>query len=152
MAKSKKSKKKKSGGGGFLLLVILVLAGGAGGWNYQRNLSLEANQKAEGSRPFQGYSDTALVDLAEAYGEQSDILDRKYQASLERRTGVRDTDGLIMERVEEFERVQKIGESIRVATSKAADSQARLRQIRDEQAWRRNQGEWKLHLQRLTSI
>jgi hypothetical protein len=57
-----------------------------------------------------------------------------------------------MEKVEEFERVQKIGESIRLATSKAADSEARVRQIRDEQAWRRNQSEWKLHLQRLTSI
>ncbi len=145
-----KSKNKKSGGGGFLLLVILVLAGGIGGWNYQRNLGLEANQA--GSRPFQGYSDSSLVDLAEAYGEQADVLDRKYQASLERRSGVRDTHGLIMERVREFERVQKIGESIRVATSKAADSEARLRQIRDEQAWRRNQRGWKLHLTRLTSI
>lgn len=145
-----KSKNKKSGGGGFLLLVILVLAGGIGGWNYQRNLALEANQA--GSRPFQGYSDGSLVDLAEAYGEQADVLDRKYQASLERRSGVRDTHGLIMERVREFERVQKIGESIRVATSKAADSEARLRQIRDEQAWRRNQRGWKLHLTRLTSI
>ena len=148
MAKSKK--KKSKGGGGFLLLVILVLAGGLGGWNYKRNLTLEANQS--GARPFQGYADSALVDLAEAYGEEADILDRKYKASLERRTGVRDSDGLIMERVEEFERVQKIGDSIRVATSKAADSEARLRQIRDEQAWRRNQSEWKLHLQRLTNI
>jgi len=148
MAKSKK--KKESGGGGFLLLVILVLAGGLGGWNYQRNLSLEDTQA--GARPFQGYSDSSLVDLAAAYGEESDILDRKYQASLERRSGVRDSDGLIMERVAEFERVQKIGESIRRATSKAADSEARVRQIRDEQAWRRNQSGWKLHLQRLTKI
>jgi hypothetical protein len=148
MAKSKK--KKKGGGGGFLLLVILVIAGGLGGWNYQRNLTLEDDN--EGSRPFQGYSDTALVDLAEAYGEEADILDRKYQASLERRTGVRENNGLMMEKVAEFERVQKIGDSIRVATSKAADSEARVRQIRDEQAWRRNQNGWKLHLVRLTSI
>lgn len=145
------SKAKGGGDGGtFLLLVILVLAGGLGGWNYQRNLALEVEQA--GSRPFQGYSDRALIDLAEAYGEQADILGRKYQASLERRSGVRDRDGLIMEKIEEFERVQKIGESIRVATSQAADSEARLRQIQDEQAWRRNESRWKLHLTRLTSI
>ncbi len=144
------SKTKGGGGGTFLLLVILVLAGGLGGWNYQRNLALEVEQA--GSRPFQGYSDRALVDLAKAYGEQADILGRKYQASLERRTGVRDRDGLIMEKIEEFERVQQIGDSIRVATSQAADSEARLRQIQDEQAWRRNESQWKLHLTRLTSI
>ena len=65
---------------------------------------------------------------------------------------MRDSQGLIGEKIEEFERVQKIGDSIRVATSKVADSEARLRQIRDEQAWRKNEKEWSLHLRRLTRI
>lgn len=146
----KRKKKDSGGGGGFLLLVILALSVGGGGWNYQRNLAIET-EKAN-SRPFQGYSDVALADLAAAYGEQAESLGRKYKASLETRTGVRDNQGLISEKIEEFERVQKIGDSIRVATSKVADSEARLRQIRDEQVWRKNDKQWSLHLRRLTSL
>ncbi len=144
------AKTKAKSGGGFLLLVIVGIAGALGAWNYQRNLALE--EQESGSRPFEGYTDSALEELAEAYGEQADILERKYKASLERRNGVRETDGLIMEKIEEFDRVQKIGNSIRAATSMVADSEARLRQIRNEQAWRRNEGQWMLHLERLTSL
>jgi len=146
-----KRKRGKGGIGGALPLLVLLAAFGAfGAWNYHRNLVLEEQQA--GSRPFEGYSDGALVDLAAAYGEQADILGRKYQASLETRRGVRDSGGLIMEKISEFDRVQKIGSSIRVATSHAADSEARLREILDEQAWRRNEKQWSLHLKRLTSI
>lgn len=149
----KRSGKGGKGGSVTLLLMILAIAGCLGAWNYHRNLELElAQREGEGARPFQGYSDEALEQLAAAYGEQADILERKYKASLERRTGVRDTDGLLAEKVEEFERVRKIGDSIRDATSEVADSEARLRQIRDEQAWRHNQNQWWLHLKRLTSI
>ena len=147
---AKRKKKDLGGGGGFMPLVMLVLVVGGGGWNYQRNLAIETERA--NSRPFQGYSDEALVDLAAAYGEEAEYLDRKYKASLETRTGVRNSQGLISEKIEEFERVQKIGDSIRVATSKVADSEARLRQIRDEQAWRKNDKEWSLHLRRLTRI
>ncbi len=155
MAKRKSKSKSKSGtnggGGGALpLIVLLLVAGTLGAWNYHRNLGLEEEQA--GSRPFQGYSDTALVDLADAYGEQAEILERKYKASLQTRRGVRDAEGLIMEKIDEFHRVQKIGSSIRVATSHVADSEARLREIQDEQAWRRNESQWTLHLKRLTSI
>jgi hypothetical protein len=44
-----------------------------------------------------------------------------------------------------------VGEQIRDATSRAAQSEARLREVRDEQSFRGTQG-WELHLQRLTSI
>lgn len=150
MAKRKGKSGTGGGGGALPLIVVLLVMGTLGAWNYHRNLGLEEEQA--GSRPFQGYSDTALVDLAAAYGEQADILERKYKASLQTRRGVRDADGLIMEQIEEFDRVQKIGSSIRVATSQVADSEARLRGIRHEQAWRRNESQWTLHLRRLTSI
>ena len=143
-------RRRKKGGGSLPLTVILLVAGTLGAWNYHRNLGLETEQA--GSRPFEGYSDSALVDLADAYGEQADTLERKYKASLETRRGVRDANGLIMEKISEFDRVQKIGSDIRVATSHVADSEARLREIRDEQAWRRNESQWSLHLKRLTSI
>ncbi len=144
------AKQKKSSGSGLLLLVIVVIGAGLGGWNYNRNLQLEQTQLS--TRPFHGYSDDALVQLAAAYQEEADVLDRRYRASLETRGGVRDAEGLIMEKIGEFERVQKIGDSIRVATSKAAEREARVREIHDEQAWRRNEGQVKLHLKRLTSI
>jgi hypothetical protein len=150
MAKRKGKSGTGGGGGALPLIVVLLVMGTLGAWNYHRNLGLEEEQA--GSRPFQGYSDTALVDLAAAYGEQAEILERKYKASLQTRRGVRDADGLIMEQIEEFDRVQKIGSSIRVATSQVADSEARLRGIRHEQAWRRNERQWTLHLRRLTSI
>ncbi len=146
----KKADRKGGSGTGMLVLIVVLLAGGLGGFNYQRNLSLE--KAKAGARPFQGYTDEALDELAAAYGDQADSLERKYKASLEKVGGVRDTDGLIMEKVAEFERVQKIGESVRVATSHVADAEARLRQIQDEQTWRRNRGQWSLHLKRLTTI
>ncbi len=146
----KKTKQKGGSGTGTLLLIVLLIAGGLGAFNYHRNLSKEEAQAR--SRPFQGYTDEALAELAEAYGEQADILERKYKASMQKVGGVRDTDGLISEKVAEFERVQKIGDSVRVATSQVADAEARLRQITDEQNWRRNQSQWSLHLKRLTAI
>ncbi|MGY8804183.1 MAG: hypothetical protein ACKVK6_08115, partial [bacterium] len=112
-----------------------------------RNLTLESE-----ARPFQSYSDADLEQLAGAYSEKTDMLDRKYKASLEIRTGVRDTGALMEERVEEFERVQKIGDKIRTATTRVADSEARLREIRDEQQCRRIDGQFDLHLRRLTSL
>lgn len=142
--------KAKQGGGGFLLMVILGLAVVGGGYNYHRNMGLEAQDGK--TRPFDGYTDEALVQLAEAYSEEADVLQRKYKASLSTRKGVRDTGGLIAENVDEFERVQKIGDGIRAATSKVADSEARLRQISDEQSWRRDESGWSLHVTRLTSL
>jgi hypothetical protein len=147
---AKRKKKKNSSGAGILLFIILVLAGGLGSWNYNRNLQLESSQNS--NRPFQGYSDEALAQLATAYQEEADVLERKYKASLETRTDVRDSEGLIMEKIGEFERVQRIGSKIRVATSNAAGREARIREIHDEQAWRRNQAQSSLHLKRLTSM
>jgi len=133
------------------LLIVLGLAGALGAWNYQRNLALELEQR-EGSRPFQGYTDDALEQLAVAYGEQAEVLERRYQASLEDVAGVRNPDGFVMEKVEEYERVRKIGTAVRIATSDVADSEARLRQIRDEQLWRRDTFNWWRYVQRLTRI
>lgn len=146
----KRAVRRGGGGAGTLLLILALIAGGLGAFNYQRNLALE--EERVGARPFQGYSDQALEDLASAYGEQTELLGRRYEASLGKVHGVRDEGGLIMEKVAEFERVQKIGDSVRVATSQLADAEARLRQIRDEQAWRLNRGQWTLHLKRLTTI
>ncbi len=141
----------KSGGGGLLvLLALVVLAMVGGAWNYQRNLGLEAQQ--EGVRPFRGYSDEALEQLSEAYSQEAETLTRDYQASRLKRNGVRAVQGLITEKIDEFERVQKIRKSIRSATTEVATSEARLREILEEQNFRKGQEDVMLHVRRLTSL
>ena len=147
---AKKKSKKKSSGGGLFLIIVLVLVAGLGGWNYNRNLHLESSQSS--NRPFMGYSDGDLEQLAKAYEGEAAILERNYKASLAKRDGVRTSEGLISDKIEEFERVRDIGNQIRIATAESAERDARIREIHDEQAWRRNEGQAKLHLKRLTSL
>ena len=81
-----------------------------------------------------------LTPAALEAADSSEELDSLRRAIQERR-----------ERVAEYERVRRVGEQIRDATSLAAQSEARLREIRDEQSFRGPEG-WELHLKRLTSI
>jgi hypothetical protein len=150
MGRKRKGKKSSGGGGILVLLVLLITAGAGGAWNYQRNIALESQD--QGPRPFKGYSDSDLEELAAAYSERNEHLNRKYKASLASRKGIQDSGQFITERIDEFERVQKEGDRIRAATSLAADSEARLREIREEQSYRGNQSEMTLHLRRLTSL
>lgn len=144
------SRDEKPSGNIWLVLFMLGVIAAGGAWNYQRNLALEAANM--GVRPFKGYSDEALVQLVGAYEEEARVLERKYRASLARREGVREQGGLIMDRVEEFERVQKQGKRIRAATMNVAERDARIREIREEERFRSNQDDFMLHLKRLTSI
>jgi hypothetical protein len=141
----------KGGGGAMLLLVLLLCAGVGGAWNYQRNLALEEQKKGE--RPFNGYSDQDLAALAEAYRQEIDAFDRRYRASLQGRTQARDR-GLLGERVNEFERVQRSNDRIREATAEVAQREARLADISAEQRYRAQAGSQSLilHLGRLTKI
>ena len=138
-------------GGSILVLLVLLTAMICGGaWNYQRNLELESEE--QGSRPFKGYTDEALVQLLDAYEQDAKRFERKYQSSLGQRQGVRQTNGLISERIGEFERVQRQGDQIRIATAEVAVLDARVREIRDEQSFRGGSDDWMLHLKRLTNI
>jgi len=139
------------GGTVVAVLVLLVVLGAAGAWNYQRNMALE--QTDEGPRPFKGYEDAGLEQLASAYQEEIDVLERKYQNSLRNRTGVSDDAALMDEHVKEFERVQKVGRKIREATVLVAEKEARLREISAERRFRdRMKGGYEMHLRRLVSI
>jgi hypothetical protein len=138
--------------GGLLLLLVLVLGiGAAGTWNYQRNVELETQE--QGARPFQGYSDADLEALAGAYRQEIESLDRRYRTARGKRTPVRD-QGLLGERVDEYERVRKSNDQIRDATAEVAQSEARLAEITSEQRYRNRASSQDLmvHLGRLTKI
>ncbi|MBW2273514.1 MAG: hypothetical protein JRG96_09605 [Deltaproteobacteria bacterium] len=146
--------KGKSGGGGGSLLLLLVLVlgvGAAGAWNYQRNL--EREKQEQGRRPFQGYSDEDLSALAEAYRAEIDSLDRRYRAARGTRSEVRD-QGLLGERVREFERIRTSNEKIREATAEVAQREARLAEVTSEQGYRDQASSQSLmlHVGRLTKI
>jgi hypothetical protein len=146
--------KRKSKEGGesraLVLLALIALMMCAGGWNYHRNLSLEADDG--GVRSFKGYSDEALEQLAEAYAEEADALRRRYESAMARRQGTQHKNGLLGEKVKEFERVRRDGDKIRAVNAMVAEKEARLRDIREEQGLRRNTSEYNVHLRRLTSI
>ncbi len=147
----RKAKGEGGKGGSILVLLVLLTAMMCGGaWNYQRNLKLESEQ--QGSRPFKGYSDEALDQLLEAYEQDAVRLEQKYRVALGRRTGARRVNGLIDERIGEFERVQRQGEQIRIATAEVAERDARVREIREEQSFRGGSDDWMLHVKRLTNI
>jgi len=139
-------------GGSFLLLLVLMLGiGAAGAWNYQRNLALEEQEKGE--QAFKGYSDEDLEALAQAYRQEIEALDRRYSSARRGRTSARD-EGLLAERVNEFERVQRSNDQLRNATAELAQREARLAEVTDEQRFRSGAASTQLmlHLGRLTKI
>ena len=87
------------------VLLLLVMLSGAGGWNYHRNLQLEA--ETEGSRPFESYSTDDLATLRDAYqselsGVRAKFADAKSQrarrASAARPRRTRSRDGSLLKR------------------------------------------------------
>lgn len=136
------------GGSGFLILVLLVLVGGAGGWNYKRNLDLEAREH----RPFKGYADQDLEALESAYRSEIEQYRERWQQARGHRASAADT-GLVGERAREFERVQANSAVTRGLKRELADRQAFVAQIDREQKLREGERDkLKLHLRRLLSV
>lgn len=139
-----------SGGKGLLLLGLLLVVAAAGGANYWRNY--EAELKAAGERPYQGYADEELAALIEAYGEQSrQSLDRHQQLA-----GTRSGDGVareahISEHLKGFEQAQRQGNAVRRSAADAAQLTSVLRELEREQSLRGDGGA-AVHLRRLTTL
>ena len=74
-------------------------------WNFQQQ---------EEFRPFEGYTNAGLQDLASAYEGTFDKLDGRYQALSGREVQVQH-HALLGDRVNEFERVQRIADQTRKA-------------------------------------
>ncbi len=149
MARRRKKKDRRQSNILIVLAMLAVLMC-AGAWNYQRNLALE--EKSQGVRAFKGYDDEALEMMAKAYAEEAESLRRRYESALARRKGTRDRSGLIMEKVEEFDRVRRDGDRIRAVNALVAEREARLRDIRTEQSHRQKQQDFDLHVRRLTKL
>ena len=141
---------KRQTGGATLPLLLLVLAMGIGGYNYHRNWTAE--RAAQGPRPFEGYSAGDLTKLRDAYAQEMEQFEQRY--ALQRSRRVRATgEGLMGERLEEFERIQQTSTQLREIATEVADRQARLGEIERELAYRTTLDDgFALHMRRLTRI
>jgi hypothetical protein len=117
---------KTSGTSGPLLLLLVILCA-AMGWNYQRNAEAESQE----ARPYRGYSDVELEQLKSAQQSETQGRDAIYQAGV-RTVTVRD-GSLLGDRVNEFERVQKVSTQRRERAHRVAESQASTSLIEAEQ-------------------
>jgi hypothetical protein len=137
---------KKDGNSTVLLLALLGLIAGFGAWNYKRNFELEAVEP----RPYRGYSLEDLQTLEGAYQAEVDKHQTRYSAASNRVVKVRG-GGFISDQVDEFERVQKIGQGKRAIASDYAKNRVQLDEIVAELSTRSSMGnDWQLHLRRLT--
>jgi len=85
-------------------LFLLVIFCAAGGWNYHRNMVIDDAVP----RPYRGYSDEELHQLISAYQGEVEIQMARYRESgVAKNVAVQD-GGLLEERIDEFERVQRL--------------------------------------------
>lgn len=132
------------------LLVLLGVLVAAGGYNYHRNLELEAAQ--EGPRPYESYSEADLQALLEAYRSEAEALERRYEAARRQRVGEQ-RGGLLDENIRAFETAWKQGAATREIGGQVAMRQAAIRDLEEELARRESQRDvMALHLKRLLTI
>jgi hypothetical protein len=131
------------------ILALLVILGAAGGYNYQRN---KAAEERDAPRSYMGYSDAEIDALIEAYQQEVEVLEARYDAAKNRSIETR-SGGLIDEQIREFERAQETGVSTRSMGADLAQREAILRELRREQLLRGSPADsLKLHLRRLVTI
>ena len=139
----------KGGGARLLVLVLLVALGGAGAYNYTRN---KADEEQKTPRPYSAYSDAEISALIEAYEQEVEALESRYDAAKSRELDTR-SGGLIDERIGEFERAQQWGASTRAMGAEVAEQEAVLRELRKEQSLRGASADFlAVHLRRLLTI
>lgn len=131
-----------------LLLAVMVALGAAGGWNYHRNLTAEAQTP----RPYRAYTDADLEALVGAYEAEVASLSGRYDAAKSVR-GESRNEQHFDSKVREFERVQGISRRSREAGAKLSVSEAELEGLRAEQAQReRDADPFRVLLRRLFTI
>jgi len=144
-------RKREQGGTLVSSLMLLLLIAGLAGYNYHRNW------KAEGTadnrpRPFAGYDEPQLHQLRDAYSAQIRASEQGYAAQEQRRQRA-SGGGLMNERVDEFEKIQRNSTALRARAGDVAVSESRLKEIEAELAIRRDVlSGLDIHLQRLTRI
>jgi len=132
------------------LMGLLVLLAGLGGYNYHRNMMLE--QQDSRPRPFEGYASADLEALRDAYTGEAARNQKRYD-SRDRMRVRASGEGLMDERLDEFERIQRNSSALRAIGGQVAEQEARVREIDAELEVRSSmKSGMELHLERLLTI
>jgi len=131
------------------IAILLVILCAAGGWNYHRNAVIEDSVP----RPYRTYSDEELDQLVSAYRDEVEVQMARYRNSTaSANVAVRD-EGLLEDRIGEFERVQHLSKKRKDSAYKVTENQILVEQLAQEQVTReQNRPIYKMILRRATSF
>ena len=130
-------------------LILLVILCAAGGWNYHRNTLIDDAVP----RPYRGYSDEELNQLISAYQGEVEVQMERYRNSTAAKKVTVQDGGLLEERIDEFERVQRLGEQRKERAYQVTDNQILVEQLAAEQLTRdRNRPIYKMIFRRVTTF
>lgn len=142
------SSRRKAGNSVVSLLLLLAVAAGAGAWNYRKNVEAEEDVY----RPFAGYTDEALADLAEAYETRQKGDEKRFDRATSRRVSA-DGKAYFDQQVAEFERVQKAHAGKAEIQGRMAESKTTLKLLKEEQRLRASEADrMAVFLKRLLTI
>ena len=104
-------------------------------------------------RPYRGYSDQELSQLMSAYRDEVEIqLERYRKSSAAKKVAVRG-GGLLDDRIDEFERVQRLGKQRKERAYQVTEIQILVEQLaREHLARERNRPIYKMIFRRLTTF
>ena len=130
-------------------LILLVILCAAGGWNYHRNAVIEDAVP----RPYGGITDEELDQLASAYRDEVGVQMERYRKSTAgMKVSVQD-GGLLEDRIDEFERVQRHSKQRQQRAYQVTENQILAEQLAQEQVTREmNRPIYKMIFRRLTSF
>jgi restriction endonuclease len=130
-------------------VILLVILCAAGGWNYHRNTLIDDAVP----RPYRGYSDEELNQLISAYQGEVEVQMERYRNSTAAKKVTVQDGGLLEERIDEFERVQRLGEQRKERAYQVTDNQILVEQLAAEQLTRdRNRPIYKMIFRRVTTF
>jgi hypothetical protein len=130
-------------------LIMLVILGAAGGWNYHRNAQIDAAVL----RPYRSYSDDELHQLISAYRNEVEVQLVRYQNAPAVKTVAARDGGLLGEKIQEFERAQRVSKQRQERAYQVTDNQILAEQLAKEQVARdRDRPIYKMIFRRVTSF
>jgi len=131
------------------ILILLAVLCAAGGWNYHRNTLIDDAEP----RPYRGYADEHLQQLISAYKDEVDVQMARYRKSTAGKNVAVQGGGLLDERIEEFERVQRLSQQRRERAYQVTENQILVEQLAREQVVReRDRPVYKMIFRRLTTF
>ena len=130
-------------------LVLLVILCAAGGWNYHRNTVIDDAVP----RPYRGYSNEELNQMASAYQAEVEVQMVRYRKSAAANKVAVQDGGLLEDRIDEFERVQRRSKQRQARAYQVTENQILVEQLAQEQVTRElNRPIYKMIFRRLTSF